>query len=87
MGEKVEIRARSTLNIPVRLTLAITQGGGDPAEILVTVSERGKSIKGVYGHNCADADLLPDKEWNDLGTLEIEARHNISISGKEVREV
>ena len=74
----MEIRARNNLHIPIRLTLT---NSGDT--ILITVGESGTVLKAFY-QVCIDTDLLPNKVWERVGSLDIESKYKLSIRGKGV---
>jgi len=76
----IGIRARNNLQIPIRLTLTNTNVGAP--EILITVGKRGAALKTFYGV-CIDTDLLPNEEWEDIGSLDIKGEYRISIRGEE----
>ena len=73
----MEIGARNNLNIPIHLTL--TNSGN---RILITVGEGGTNLRDFY-RVCIDANLSPNRVWEDVGSLEIENEYKLSICGKE----
>lgn len=77
----VEISARNNLQIPIRLTLANTNDGKED-RILITIGKNGAALKSFYGI-CVDTDLPPNKDWEDIGSLEVENKYRLVICGKE----
>ena len=73
----MKIRARNNLDIPIRLTLTVTH---TESEILITIGEEGAKLAGFYSV-CSDTDLLPAKEWQEIGSLDVENRYKVSIAG------
>ena len=79
--ESIIIRARNNLGMPVRLTLT-SSGYSEDYQILITIGHEGVALKTYYGV-CADTDLLPNKEWEEIGSLNINIKSRVSISGKQ----
>ena len=75
--EAIAIRARNNLNIPVRLTLIRS---GENEEILITIGEEGTTLKAYYSV-CVDADIPPNKEWEEIGSLHIDTKSVVSFLG------
>jgi len=78
--ESIPIRARNNLDIPIRLTLTRTGYNSENDEILVTVGEEGTALKDYY-RICVDADISPNKEWKEVGSLYINTKSTVSLSG------
>jgi len=71
------IKARNNLPIPIRLTLT-NSNDEEQDRILITVGKQGIALKDFY-RVCIDTDLLPNKEWEGIGSLDIEGKYIVSI--------
>lgn len=78
--QSIIIRARNNLDVPIRLTLT-NSGYGDNHQILIAVGHDGTSLKGYY-NICVDTDLLPDKEWREIGLLNMDTKTSVNFTGK-----
>jgi len=78
--ESIAIRARNNLDIPIRLTLTRTGYNDENDEILITIGEEGTTLKDYY-RVCIDTDILPSKEWGEVGLLHIDTKSKVSFSG------
>lgn len=76
----IKIEARNNLNIPIRLTATNVNDGRNESRILITIGKEGVKLSGFYGV-CIDVDLSPNEEWEEIGRMNLETEHRISISG------
>lgn len=79
--EKITVSARNNLKIPIRLTLSNVSSGQDDACILITIGNEGAALKDFY-RICIDTDILPNQDWDDVGSLCIDTKCKVSIEGK-----
>jgi len=78
--ENIKIEARNNLKIPVRLTLTNVGTSTEDTRILITIGEHGVKLSSFYGI-CIDTDLPPIKDWTQIGTLNIETKSKVSLTG------
>jgi len=78
--EKIDIGVRNNLKVPVRLTL--TNNG----RILITIGEEGVTLKDYY-RVCVDADISPNKEWQEVGSLYIDTKSEVSFEGTTLSKI
>jgi len=76
----IQIRARNNLPLPIRLTVVATNDGRNESDILITIGDKGASLKSFYGV-CIDTDLRPNEDWQEIGNLNLEIKHRVSIKG------
>lgn len=79
--ENIEIGARNNLNVPIRLTLTKAGYNDDTTKILIVIGNKGVALKSYYSV-CIDTDLPPNQEWEDIGSMCIDAKCTLSIKGK-----
>lgn len=77
---ELPINIRNMGKHPVRITITVSSDGREHDEILITLGEKGKSLKGYYGVYCIDKDLEPNSEWENVGILNIESKYKLRIS-------
>ncbi|MBU1173528.1 MAG: hypothetical protein KKD44_28505 [Proteobacteria bacterium] len=77
----VGILARNNLNIPLRLTITNVKDGRDEGNILITIGGEGVSLRSWYSI-CIDTDLSPNEDWQEIGSMQLEAKYNVSIRGE-----
>lgn len=78
--EKFSIEARNILNIPIRLMVTNVGLSHADSRILITIGPEGASLKSYY-RVCIDTDISPDKEWQEIGSLYIETKSEVSLEG------
>jgi len=77
------VEARNNLKIPIRLTVTALNKivNRTAPQILITIGEKGTSLKNFY-LTCIDVDLPPkQEEWEKVGVLEVLSDPKISIKG------
>ena len=82
MRSPIPIKIRNNLDHPIRLTVTISSSGRNDDQILITVGQKGATLKQWYGV-CIDRDLEPNKSWDDAGSLTIEPNYFLTIKGEE----
>lgn len=70
------IRARNSLDVPIRLTITNSN-----EQILITIGHEEAALKDFY-LVCVDTDLLPGKEWQEIGLLNISMKSQIAFQAK-----
>lgn len=76
----ISIRARNNLGVPVRLTLTSVGLEHEQPEILITIGTKGVALS-TYYRVCIDADIAPNNEWGEVGSLGIDTKYEISLTG------
>jgi len=75
----IPIKAWNISQHPVKITIAVTSSGINDEEILITVGPQEKSLKSMYGQNCLEQDLEPDKTWKHVGVIELQSKHSFKL--------
>ncbi len=76
----INIRARNNLDVPIRLTLTRLGHNDGNDEILIAVGEQGAGLNEYY-RICIDTDVLPSKEWGEIGSLGLDMKPTVSFKG------
>ena len=79
--ESIIIKARNNLDKPIRLTLSNSSDGTN-SQILITVGHEGVKLSDYY-RVCIDADLPLMKEWQEIGSLNMDTKIHATINGKQ----